>query len=111
MPLWAGESASGEFMERDYYELLDVLLDKTLILVRRSSEFFYSGWEDVEEALDDLTPLVERVKKRDIEAIKELEEFFAPASRLQDLAVDNGWEDKYAILSDRFEKIVKRLRR
>lgn len=66
------------------------------------NDFPYSGWDDVAEALREIDPILERLKKREVPQFG-MSILFLPTGPLQELSLSSGWGDEFVTLADRFD--------
>lgn len=89
-------------MDSDLVRVADELV---AIVEAAPQDLTWAGyWSDQDELVSDLRDHAERLRRGDTSRFAELRVLFAPACPLQDMAMDNGWSDRYMELATRFDR-------
>ena len=88
-------------------ELIDILKDIKRLVDSPDTVLDWSNYSTVEEVLEDMDSLIERLNSCDTSSIKELKFLFAPTGSLQEISIDSGWSHRYLEIADKVDKLLK----
>ncbi|MVP02561.1 hypothetical protein [Paenibacillus lutrae] len=71
-----------------------------------STDVTWSKYDCTEELLNELRTYIDKILTNDDSVLQELKLCFAPTSSLQEISIENGWEDKFLEFAKKFETIV-----
>ncbi|WP_068773582.1 hypothetical protein [Paenibacillus sp. FJAT-26967] len=86
--------------------LLHLIKDVINEINLESTDVTWSKYECTEELLNELRTYMDKILTNDDSVLQELKLCFAPTSSLQEISIENGWEDKFLEYAKRFEIIV-----
>jgi len=92
--------------KRDINKLIDVLNKTHDFLSRPENDFTWSSWDNMQDALEELDTLIDRIKNDDLHNKLELSILFAPTGPIQEVSVSSGWGDEFLILANEFDAVL-----
>jgi hypothetical protein len=92
-------------MENPMQTIIDILTEIIHIIENL-------GWSyrSIEKDIGELTGHIERLKRDDLSALRDLEILFAPTSLLQELSIDGGWAYQFLDLAKRFDHALDEIK-
>jgi hypothetical protein len=90
-----------EATEHARRELLDVLRRIRELLDHPDANFLWSSWEDADEALAEVDPLIQALEGGRLPARFSIDILFLPTGPLQETAMSSGWGDEFLSLASR----------
>jgi hypothetical protein len=93
--------------ERAISDLIKMLNNTRDFLSRPENDFVYSGWDNVQDALEEFDTLIARLRKNDLPSRLELSVLFAPTGPIQELSVRSGWGDECLVLANEFDAALE----
>jgi len=89
--------------KRAIAELIKILNTTREFLLRPENDYPYSGWDDVQIALEEFDALVELLKKNDLPNKLKLTILFAPTGPIQELSNRSGGGEEFTSLANDFD--------
>ena len=87
--------------------LIKMLNNTREFLLRPENDFVYSGWDNVQDALEEFDALIACLRKNDLPSRLELSVLFAPTGPIQELSVSSGWGDEFLVLANEFDATLE----
>jgi hypothetical protein len=72
----------------------------------KSTDVTWSKYDSVEELLNELRTYIDKILTNDNSVLQELKLCFAPTSSLQEISINNGWENEFLEFSKVFGTII-----
>ena len=91
---------------RAILELIKILNKTHDFISRPENDFTYSGWQDCQDALDEIDSLILRLKKNDMPDKLEIKILFAPTGPVQEVSLSGGWSEEYLVLAYKFDGAI-----
>ena len=88
-------------------EAIEILL-KIKAKITDDSDLAGISFETADDLRKEIDGLVSQVRRGDEEVCKNIQFHFLPTSTFQEHAIQNGWEDEYLQLAERFDQICQR---
>ena len=92
----------------DFQEVSE-LLSTIKLKIRRNTKAISAGFENVELLIGELDSYKKQIELLDFDILEKIKMEFLPTSSFQELAMSNGWSDKYIIIVQEFDVIYKRI--
>jgi hypothetical protein len=89
-------------------KLADVLREAVVCLSRPDNDFSWSGWNDAEDALAEVSAHIATLDAGKLPPKLNLTTLFAPTGPIQEVSVSSGWGDQFLELASRFDRAVRR---
>ncbi len=71
--------------------------------IQMDSDVIRAGYNNYQIARSDIENLIVRIRQADSNIMDDLDLYFAPTGRFQELSLANGWEDEFLKLADEFD--------
>jgi hypothetical protein len=84
-------------------ELLQVMREARALVALPDNNFDWSGWNDAEDALAEIDPLIAALEHGRLPGRLALRILFLPTGPLQEVSLSSGWGDEFVALADRFD--------
>jgi hypothetical protein len=95
-----------EYMETAVNREALRIMEEVLSVVQAAPhDMSWTAYEDGESAVADLRDHIERLRRDDLSRLSDLRSLFAPTGSLQELAISNGWSERYMSLAKRFDEL------
>jgi hypothetical protein len=89
-------------------KLADVLREAIVWLRRPDNDFAWSGWDDAEEAVSELSGHIATLEAGRLPPKLDLTVLFAPTGPIQEVSISSGWGDEFLALAERFDRAASR---
>jgi hypothetical protein len=86
-------------------EALRIMEEVLCIVQAAPHDTSWTVYADWAAAVADLRDHTERLRRGDLSRLSDLRMLFAPTASLQELALSNGWPERYMALAERFDEL------
>ncbi len=87
----------------DIGKLIPIFETSRMLLERPTNDFFWSSWEDHEDALDEIDGILSALRSGVLPVALDLEVLFAPTGPIQEVSLSSGWGADFLELAKRFD--------
>ena len=91
-------------------EIIGVLEEVVCILDRPDTDVAWSRYNNVAEAVSDLSQHIALLRSGDISRIEDLASLFAPSGSLQEISITSGWGERFLCLAAWFDRAIESIR-
>ncbi|MEX0813579.1 MAG: hypothetical protein WD048_15280 [Chitinophagales bacterium] len=75
------------------------------------TDVIWAGYDNPTELQDEIDKELNELKSGNLEMLDKFKNRFLPTATFQEISLSNGWGDEFIKLSDRFDKLYKRVRK
>jgi hypothetical protein len=87
-------------------ELVDVVGEVLRLLQLPETDVVWSRYRSPQEAIQDLTSHLRRLKCGDLAGLPDLKLLFAPTGPLQEISISSGWGDRFIDIAARLDAAI-----
>jgi hypothetical protein len=87
---------------QNQFELLQIIW-RIYGKIQMDSDVIRAGYENYQIARNDIENLIRRIRQADSNILDDLDLYFAPTGRFQELSIANGWDNEFLKLADEFD--------
>ncbi len=91
--------------------VISILQEVKRVIEHPGTDVVWTRYDSVEEAAEDISQHVERLRSGDLSKIEDLTLLFAPTGSLQEISISSGWSEGFLYLAARFDRAIELLQR
>lgn len=92
---------------QNQYGLLQIVW-KIWSKIQTDSDVIRAGYDSYQIAHSDVENLITRIRQSDSKILDDLDLYFAPTGRFQELSLANGWENEFLQLADELDEYKRK---
>lgn len=94
-------------MENNWKELSEIMNYIIETKIYSEMELIYSNYKTTEDLKNDLTQILELLKKYEIRAVEKIKLLSAPTGSMQEISILNHWSDEYLAIAKKVDSLIE----
>lgn len=93
-------------MAHRYDEIRKILEEVLEIVKSDDTDIFWSCYNSVEDLVEDLYSLMDRLRRGDETAQEDVRLLFAPTGSLQEISISSGWGNQFVNIASKIDELL-----